>query len=91
DEDEAIAIANGTPYALAAGVWTSDVKRAHRVSRRLNAGPVWGTMYRTASPAVPVGGSGLSGYGRENGVQAIESMTRLKSVWLELGDHVPDP
>jgi aldehyde dehydrogenase (NAD+) len=91
DEQEAVALANDSPYGLAAGVWTGDVKRAHRVTRLLDAGTVWVNMYRTASPAVPVGGSGLSGYGRENGVQAIEAYTRTKSVWVELGDTVQDP
>ncbi len=91
DEDEAIAIANGTRYSLAAGVWTSDVKRAHRLARRLVAGTVWVNMYRAMSALVPHGGSGLSGHGRENGLEALEEFTKPKSVWLELGDAIQDP
>lgn len=91
DEEEAIAIANGTPYGLAAGVWTSHVKRAHRVARALRAGTVWINTYRAVSPISPFGGSGLSGHGRENGVEAIHEMTQVKSVWVELSETVQDP
>jgi aldehyde dehydrogenase (NAD+) len=91
DEDEAVRIANSTPYQLAAGVWSRDIKRAHRVTRRLRSGTVWVNMYRGASPLMPNGGSGESGYGRENGLQAIYEFTRSKSVWIELSDDVHDP
>ncbi len=91
DEDEAVAIANGTPYSLAAGIWTKDVKRAHRLVRRINAGTVWVNMYRAMSPLVPHGGSGSSGHGRENGLEALEEFTKAKAVWLELSDEVHDP
>ncbi|WP_459960583.1 aldehyde dehydrogenase, partial [Mycobacterium avium] len=72
DEDEAIAAANDTEFGLAAGVWTKDVHRAHRVAARLNAGTVWVNAYRVVSPHVPFGGMGHSGIGRENGIDAVK-------------------
>jgi len=91
DEDEAVAIANGTAYGLAAGLWTSDVRRAHRVAGRLRAGTVWVNSYRVLSYAVPFGGFGLSGIGRENGFEAIKSFTETKSIWVELTGATRDP
>lgn len=91
DEEEAVEIANGTRYGLAAGIWTRDIKRAHRVAGKLRSGTVWVNMYRGASPMMPNGGSGLSGYGRENGIRAIEEFTHPKGVWVELSDAVHDP
>jgi aldehyde dehydrogenase (NAD+) len=91
DEADAVRIANATPYALAAGVWTRDVKRAHRMARALDAGTVWVNTYRAVSPLSPFGGSGLSGHGRENGMEAIAAFTKTKSVWIELSEDVQDP
>jgi aldehyde dehydrogenase (NAD+) len=91
DEAQAVEIANGTSYSLAAGIWTADVKRAHRLARLLDAGTVWVNMYRALSPLVPHGGSGSSGHGRENGPEALEEFTKAKAVWLELSDEVRDP
>ena len=91
DEDEAVALANGTAYGLAAGLWTSDVRRAHRVAARVRAGTVWVNSYRVLSYAVPFGGFGFSGIGRENGFEAIRSFTETKSIWVELTGATRDP
>ena len=91
DEEEAIAIANGTQFGLAAGVWTLDIRRAHRVARRLQAGTVWINMYRAMSFNSPFGGYKSSGSGRQNGIEAIDQYLQTKSVWCELSDEVQDP
>jgi acyl-CoA reductase-like NAD-dependent aldehyde dehydrogenase len=91
DEDEVVALANGTAYGLAAGVWTSQVKRAHRMARRLDAGTVWINVYRALTFNSPFGGYKASGIGRENGVEAVDEFLQTKSVWVELGDEIQDP
>jgi acyl-CoA reductase-like NAD-dependent aldehyde dehydrogenase len=91
DEEELIARANDSLYGLAAGIWTKDVQRAHRVARELQAGTVWINMYRALSYASPFGGYKGSGYGRELGMQAIDEFIQTKSVWVELADTTPDP
>ncbi len=81
DEDEAIQLANRTIYGLAAGVWTRDGARAHRVAAAIRAGTVWINMYNSLDPASPFGGMKQSGFGRELGADAIGFYTQVKSVW----------
>lgn len=90
-EDEAIEMANESRYGLAAAVWTKDIHRGHRVAHRLRAGSVWINAYRTVSPSVPFGGYGLSGIGRENGIDVIREYTETKAVWVELTGSTRDP
>ncbi len=89
-EDQAIAIANGTDYGLGAGLWTSDLSRAHRVAAALRAGMVWVNSYKRVNPGSPFGGVGMSGYGREMGFEAMHEYTQPKSVWVNVGGEVPD-
>jgi len=84
DLDEAIARANDTQYGLAAAVWTRDVKKAHYVARRLQAGTVWINTYNVYDTAAPFGGYKASGFGREMSAHALEHYTQVKSVWVDL-------
>jgi acyl-CoA reductase-like NAD-dependent aldehyde dehydrogenase len=84
DLDEAIARANDSPYGLAAAVWTKDIKKAHQVARKLQAGTVWVNSYNVYDTAVPFGGYKQSGFGREMSVHALEHYRQLKSVWVDL-------
>lgn len=84
DLDEAIATANDSPYGLAAGVWTRDIKKAHYVARRLQAGTVWVNTYNVYDTAAPFGGYKQSGFGREMSAHALEHYTQVKSVWVDL-------
>jgi 4-(gamma-glutamylamino)butanal dehydrogenase len=84
-EDEAVAAANGTPYALAAGLWTDDLRRAHRVSRRLRAGTVSVNCVDALDVATPFGGFGHSGYGRDLSLHALDKFTGLKTTWFHHG------
>jgi aldehyde dehydrogenase (NAD+) len=90
-EDEAVQIANSTEYGLAAGLWTMNVQRAHRVSARLRAGTVWVNSYRVVAYNVPFGGYKQSGVGRENGRDAVQEYLQTKAVWLELSGATRDP
>jgi betaine-aldehyde dehydrogenase len=85
-EEEAVARANDTEFGLAAGVFTRDLQRAHRVVARLQAGTCWINNYNVTPVEVPFGGYKQSGLGRENHLAAIEHYTQLKSVYVELGD-----
>jgi aldehyde dehydrogenase (NAD+) len=91
DDEEAIAIANDTPYGLAAGVWTKDLVRAFRYTKELKAGTVWVNAYRVVSYAVPFGGFKQSGIGRENGQEMIKEYLQSKSVFINLDKEVPNP
>jgi aldehyde dehydrogenase (NAD+) len=91
NEDEAIRLANDTPYGLAGAVWTKDVHRAHRVAAKLKAGSVWVNAYRVVSPSVPFGGVKQSGIGRENGLRAIDEYLEEKAIWVELTGGTRDP
>jgi acyl-CoA reductase-like NAD-dependent aldehyde dehydrogenase len=82
DEDDLVARANDTTYGLAAGLWTENLARAHRVAARLKAGVVWVNTWDLFSPNAPFGGYKQSGYGRDNGQAVIEAVTELKSVWV---------
>ena len=86
DEDEVIARANATDFGLAAGVFTNDLTRAHRVIAQLQAGTCWINHYNVTPIELPFGGVKLSGLGRENGRAAIEHYTQLKSVYVAMGD-----
>jgi (Z)-2-((N-methylformamido)methylene)-5-hydroxybutyrolactone dehydrogenase len=88
DEDEAVSIANDTRYGLAAGVWTEDLRRAHRLIHRIRAGTVWVNNYRVIGHTLPFGGYGQSGIGREMGAAALEAYTETKSVWIDTGNKV---
>jgi len=84
DLDEAIAKANDTPYGLAAGIWTRDIKKAHYVARKLQAGTVWVNTYNVYDTAAPFGGYKQSGFGREMSAHALEHYTQIKTVWVDL-------
>lgn len=92
DEEEAIRLANATDYGLAAGVFTQNLTRAHRMVRDLRSGVVWINTYRMVSPLAPFGGYGLSGHGREGGQEAALEFTTTKTVWLRTSDTpIDDP
>jgi aldehyde dehydrogenase (NAD+) len=84
DIDEAIARANDTQYGLAAGIWTRDIKKAHYIARRLQAGTIWINTYNVYDTAAPFGGYKHSGFGREMSAHALEHYTQIKSVWVDL-------
>jgi aldehyde dehydrogenase (NAD+)/betaine-aldehyde dehydrogenase len=92
DDAQALAMANDSEYALASGVFTKDIGRAHRFVRSIRAGIVWVNTYRMISPMVPFGGYGQSGTGREAGAESILDYTRTKSVWINTSeDPISDP
>jgi acyl-CoA reductase-like NAD-dependent aldehyde dehydrogenase len=91
DEAEVLALANDTEFGLAAGVWTREINRAHKMARKLEAGTVWVNTYRALTFNSPFGGYKASGIGRQNGIEAVHQYLQTKSVWCELGDDVQDP
>ena len=91
DEDEVIGLANDSDFGLAAGLWTNDIRRAHRVSRALDVGTVWINSYRSVSYNTPFGGVKQSGHGKDNGLEAIDGFVNTKVIWVELSGKTRDP
>ena len=91
DEGDAVRIANGTIYGLAAGVWTSSIRRAFSMSEQLEAGTVWVNTYRATSYMAPFGGYKRSGIGRESGIDAIREYLQTKCVWIDTGGVTANP
>jgi acyl-CoA reductase-like NAD-dependent aldehyde dehydrogenase len=89
DDEEALAIANGTDYGLGSGLWTANLQRAHRMAREMKAGMVWVNSYKRVNPGSPFGGVGQSGYGREMGFDAMREYTQVKSVWVNVDAQIP--
>ena len=86
--DEVVTRANATEYGLAAGIWTRDLNLAHETAAKIRAGTVWINTYNETSPAVPFGGFGHSGYGREHGEAVLDHYTEIKSVWVNMDPSV---
>ncbi|MDP9940252.1 aldehyde dehydrogenase [Ectopseudomonas alcaliphila] len=92
DEAEALAMANDSQFGLAAGIWTRDLGRAHRMARDVRSGIIWVNTYRAVSAMAPIGGFHNSGYGRESGIDSVLAYTELKTVWINLSQApMPDP
>jgi acyl-CoA reductase-like NAD-dependent aldehyde dehydrogenase len=89
DDEEVVAIANGTEYGLGGGLWTSNLQRAHRVAGAMRSGMVWINCYKRVNPGSPFGGIGRSGYGREMGFEAMHDYTEAKSVWVNVDAQIP--
>jgi acyl-CoA reductase-like NAD-dependent aldehyde dehydrogenase len=89
NEQQAIEIANDTPYGLAAGVWSRDIGRSVRMAKAIRAGTVWVNTYRAYSPMVPSGGMKRSGVGRENGLEAINEFLETKGVMISTALTAP--
>jgi len=84
DEEDVLRMANDTMYGLASGIWTTDIKRVHRMARGLQAGTVYVNTYNMLDAAAPFGGFKKSGFGRELGIEALDLYTQTKCVWIDL-------
>ncbi|PEQ13093.1 carnitine dehydratase [Novosphingobium sp. PC22D] len=91
EEDEAIAIANDTPYGLASGVWSENIGRCMRMMRAIDSGVVWINTYRVAAPQAPFGGMKDSGFGRVRGEAGILEFTQTKTVFVDFSGDRRDP
>jgi acyl-CoA reductase-like NAD-dependent aldehyde dehydrogenase len=92
DEAQALALANDTEFGLAAGIWTRDNARVHRMSKAVQAGIIWVNTYRAVSPMGAIGGFKASGYGRESGIDGVKDYTQLKTVWINTSSEpMADP
>lgn len=89
DEEDAVRIGNDVIYGLAAGIWTQNIGRAHRMAKALKAGTIWVNTYRAISYMMPFGGMKHSGLGRESGLDAIKEYLEVKSVWINTSDDAP--
>lgn len=87
DEAEALRIANDSPYGLAAGLWTRDISRAHRVARKLRAGSVWVNYWDGGDMTAPFGGYKQSGNGRDKSLHAFDKYTEVKATWINLASR----
>jgi acyl-CoA reductase-like NAD-dependent aldehyde dehydrogenase len=84
DVEDVVDEANNIAYGLAAGIWTRDIGKAHRLAAAIKAGTIWVNCYGPLDPASPFGGFKQSGIGREMGFHGIELYTEVKSVWVNL-------
>lgn len=92
DEADALSLANDSKYGLAAGIWTQNLAKAHRMIKGIRSGIVWVNTYRAVSASAPIGGYGQSGYGRECGSDSINEFTQLKTVWINMSSEpMADP
>src|SRR5699024_8190580 len=89
--EEAVTLANDSIYGLAAGIWTQNIKKAHRVAKRIQAGNIWINTYRTSAVGAPFGGMKQSGYGRERSWHTLYEYTQIKNIMINLSDKKRDP
>ena len=83
-DEEAVQIANNSIYGLAAGIWTSNLSRAHQISRKIKAGTIWVNCYEEGDLTVPFGGMKQSGNGRDKSIHALEKYLEMKTTWIQL-------
>lgn len=88
-EEQAVELANSTPYGLGSGLWTTNLARAHRVADAIDAGMVWINCYKRVHPGSPFGGVGQSGFGRDLGTECLDEYTEPKSIWVNYDARIP--